>query len=229
MNYILLGLAGALAVANWLAVARGWRTVEYITKPATLLALLAFVVAAGGLKAGLIWFVVGLAFSLAGDIFLMLPQDLFRLGLWTFLVAHIAYIIGFNPLPPFKAQHLLVALLITVLVALPASQIYRRLAAGLQAGGRSNLKGPTLAYTFALSLMLISALFTMLRGSWLPVSAVAVSAGALLFLLSDGLLVWNRFIAPLPAGRVWVRVTYHLAQILIALGATVQFIIGPVT
>ena len=41
------------------------------------------------------WFVVALVFSLAGDVFLMLPnEDLFVPGLGSFLVGHVAYIVG---------------------------------------------------------------------------------------------------------------------------------------
>src|SRR4051794_41583322 len=41
------------------------------------------------------WFVAALVFSLAGDVFLMLPRDLFVAGLSAFLVAHLCYIAGF--------------------------------------------------------------------------------------------------------------------------------------
>ncbi|MBU0734217.1 MAG: lysoplasmalogenase, partial [Proteobacteria bacterium] len=39
---------------------------------------------------------IGLLFCLGGDVFLALPQDkMFRLGLVSFLIGHIFYIIGF--------------------------------------------------------------------------------------------------------------------------------------
>jgi uncharacterized membrane protein YhhN len=37
-------------------------------------------------------------------------------------------------------------------------------------------------------------------------------AGAALFLASDSVLAWNKFVRPLPFGRPAVMVTYHLAQ-----------------
>lgn len=39
--------------------------------------------------------IVGLLFSLAGDVFLMLPSDRFVAGLGSFLVAHLFYITAF--------------------------------------------------------------------------------------------------------------------------------------
>ena len=45
----------------------------------------------------------------------------------------------------------------------------------------------------------------------------AAAAGAVLFLVSDTVLAWNRFVRPFPSGPVAVHVTYHLAQGLLVL------------
>ena len=82
---------GVFALLDWLAVSRGIRALEYVAKPATLLALLAY--AAFGHASP--WLVAALVFSLLGDIFLMLPADLFLAGLAAFLIAHLAYIGAF--------------------------------------------------------------------------------------------------------------------------------------
>ena len=42
------------------------------------------------------WFVAALVLSLAGDVFLMLPKDLFVFGLGAFLLGHLAYIVGLH-------------------------------------------------------------------------------------------------------------------------------------
>jgi uncharacterized membrane protein YhhN len=47
----------------------------------------------------------------------------------------------------------------------------------------------------------------------------------LLFFISDTTLAYNKFVAPLPNGRVIVMITYHLGQILIVLGAALRFLI----
>ena len=93
--WTLLVVAAALAVGDWLAVARGNKRLEYVCKPGALAALIGVALALdpahGDVRA---WFVLALALSLAGDIFLMLPSDRFVAGLAAFLLAHVAYVIG---------------------------------------------------------------------------------------------------------------------------------------
>lgn len=50
-----------------------------------------------------------------------------------------------------------------------------------------------------------------------------VTAGALLFLLSDSVLAANRFHAPVPASGYIVWVAYYSGPVLIALGCTRAF------
>jgi alkenylglycerophosphocholine/alkenylglycerophosphoethanolamine hydrolase len=47
--------------------------------------------------------------------------------------------------------------------------------------------------------------------------------GAASFFISDSILAWNKFVTPLSRASFKVMVTYHLGQILIALGAATQF------
>jgi uncharacterized membrane protein YhhN len=230
MNYFFFLLALLIGLVDWIAVAKKWRTLEYIAKPATMLALIAFLIFNGGLSfdkrtVGMVWFILGIILSLAGDVFLMLPKEQFLAGLVSFLLAHVCYIIGLNPIPPLKTPHILVALLIAVLVALPAVQLYRRIAAGLQAGGKAGLKRPVMVYTIVISIMLASALFTMLRNTWNPWHAISVSGGAALFFLSDAILAWNRFVSPIKNGRLMNMFTYHMGQAFIALGAALHFLL----
>ena len=105
--FLLLALALAVAVADWIAVDRGSRLGEYVCKPAVMVVLIAAVLAMDPRDPGMqAWFVAALALSLLGDVFLMLPQDLFVQGLSAFLLAHIAYIVGLHvdgvePIPFF--------------------------------------------------------------------------------------------------------------------------------
>ncbi len=230
MSYFFFWLALAIGVVDWVAVAKDWPRVEYFAKPATMVALLAFVGVNGGFGplgasgTTMLWFTLALVFSLAGDIFLMLPKNLFIYGLVAFLTTHIFYITGFNPLPPLKTPQLLVAGLLVLLMLLPMSQIYRRIAQGLERDGNSKLKLPVLAYSLMISIMLLAALFTLLRGGWKPFHALAASAGAALFYLSDVILAWNRFVCPIPNGRVKNMIAYHAGQLLIILGAALHFL-----
>ena len=46
----------------------------------------------------------------------------------------------------------------------------------------------------------------------------------MLFFISDTLLAWNRFVAPIRHQRVLIMSTYHLGQMGLALGAALQFL-----
>jgi len=54
--------------------------------------------------------------------------------------------------------------------------------------------------------------------------ALLVSCGAVLFLASDGMLAWNRFVAPFPHVRLHIMYTYHLGQFGIMIGAALHFV-----
>jgi uncharacterized membrane protein YhhN len=221
MPYFFLALALLIAILDWIAVARSWKSLEYFAKPGVMLALLAWLWQVGGFQGQMLWFAAGLLFSMAGDIFLMLPREQFIAGLVAFLLAHLCYLGGFNPtLPPLN----LLSLVLALIVAITAAQIFRRVAGGLDTSGQSALKLPVLVYTIVISLMLLSALLTLLRPEWLPVPALLVSAGAMLFFLSDTFLAWNKFVTTLPNGKLRVIITYHMGQILIVLGAALHYL-----
>ena len=220
MNFLFLWIALLISLLDWIAVAMKWKKLEYFAKPGVMLALLAWMWQAGAISGQATWFAVGLFFSLAGDIFLMLPVEQFIAGLVAFLLAHLAYLVGFNPTaPPFNLASLSPA----VLLGLVAGQIYRAIAAGLAASNHIQLRLPVLIYSGAISLMLLSALLTLVRDEWNAGPALLVSAGALLFFLSDTFLAWNKFVAPLAYGKLRVIITYHLGQILIVIGAMIHF------
>lgn len=220
MSYAIFILPVSIAVIDWFAVARNNRRLEYFLKPGMMAALLVCLGLLGTRNAHFdqveIWFGLGLALSLVGDIFLMLPRERFIAGLVAFLLAHVAYVIGLNPaLPPLN----IASLLIFALMALVAAQFYRRIVAGLSERGLKRLKPPVEAYMIVISLMVVSALLTLLRTGWSPLSAMLFSAGALLFLLSDILLAWDHFVGRLSFGRTPRMIAYHLGQILLTLGA----------
>jgi len=224
MNYLFFGAAIILAITDWMAVARGWKNLEYFAKPATMVALLAFVIQNGGTTGGMLWFTVGLALSLAGDVFLMLPKEQFIAGLVSFLLAHVAYTIGLAPKLPREAPALMIAASLAIFIALAAGQIYRRVAGGLRASGKTSLRAPVLLYTIVISVMLFSASLTLLTDRWSSMDALTICAGAALFFLSDAILAWNKFVSPIRYGRVMNMISYHLGQLLIALGAALHFL-----
>lgn len=220
MTNLLLLLALGAAVIDWIAVAKNWKVVEYIFKPMTMLALLAWLWTTAGVQGVLILFALGIFFSLLGDVFLMLPANLFIPGLVAFLLAHIAYIRGFNQtLPPFS----LIALIPILIVFISFLLIYRKLSTGLTDHRQSGLKIPVFVYAIVISLMLLSAVFTFLKSDWVFPSTALVSIGALLFYISDAILAWNKFISPIQNGRLMNISTYHMGQILLITGVALNF------
>jgi uncharacterized membrane protein YhhN len=220
MFVMLIFIAIGFAILNWVAVDKGWKVLIYITKPATMLVLIAWMVFEVGVSGALIFFTLGLIFSMIGDICLMLPREQFIGGLVSFLLGHVCYIIGFDfEAPPITA----VTIAMAVGVALVALAVIRPLRAGLLAKGQKAFLQPVQIYAGVISLMLLSALVTLVRPEWEKTSAVLACLGAASFFLSDTLLAWNKFVTPISKGSLKVMITYHLGQILIALGAATQF------
>ena len=191
----LLGMAAVFAVADWLAVWRGSKPLEYLAKPLATAALV-------GVALTLVpedesmrtWFVVALVLSLAGDVFLMLPRNLFVAGLASFLLGHVAYVAGFG-----LGEAWPWILGVAVVGAAVGAPIVR----ALVGDGQRELLGPVLAYMAVISVMVACAI-----GNGDP----RAIAGAALFMLSDSLIAWNRFVRPLAWAPVTIMVTYHLGQ-----------------
>jgi len=197
LAWVLLGLAAVFAVGNWIAVAREAQGAIYVCKPAALAFLIAVALALDPTHADArAWFVVALAFSLLGDVLLMLPRDAFVFGLGAFLLGHVFYMVGLN-------LHSDGLWLLAIPVALVALVLGVRLVRGLRRGGHESLVPPVVAYVVVISAMASSAL----------ASGNALAAiGAALFMASDAMIGEQRFVRP----RAWVPVaimaTYHLGQ-----------------
>jgi uncharacterized membrane protein YhhN len=204
---VLLAVTVGCAVANWIAVAsEPERTaLVYFAKPATMIALIGVAIALDPFDPAVrAWFVAALVLCLAGDVFLMLPQDLFVAGLASFLLGHLCYVGGLVVAHRSWAA----TALGVVLVGLTLGRIAPRIVSAVRRTDQA-LVVPVLAYIAVISLMVITA-----WGSW---RAWAI-AGAVLFYASDATLAWNRFVRPLRHGHLAVMVTYHLGQIGLVLG-----------
>jgi len=203
-------LAGALALVDWFAVGRGIRALEYAAKPATLAALIVAAVALDPQVPGRrAWFVAALVLSLAGDVFLMLPErrrgpDLFVAGLASFLLAHVAYVAGFSVEGPSAGAVAGSALVVGVLAVVLGARIVRAAAASDGPAGAA----PVAVYVGVISTMVAFALAT--RES-------LAALGAVSFFLSDFLIGWTRFVGAVRGGRLAVITTYHVGQALLVL------------
>ncbi len=216
---ILLTFVFLSASLDWYAVHKGWKKLEYFLKPATMVFLFIFLFLMTGFQGIALWFGIGILFSLAGDVFLMLPKEQFIAGLVSFLLAHLAYIIGFNQsFPPLDAFGIIMAIILGIV----AARLYQYIAAGLVKQEKEFLLKPVLIYTGVIAIMLFSALLTLSRPEWDFRAAITVSVGAALFMLSDAILAWNKFVQPIKNGRVMNMAAYHLGQIILIYGVVMH-------
>jgi uncharacterized membrane protein YhhN len=203
---ILLMVAAVSGVLHLLAEYYGPKRFTYIFKPLTTILLIALAVLALPANTTYRIFVVfGLAFSLAGDIFLMLPSDHFVAGLVTFLAAHVAYLIAFSRGVAFGSRPLLLLPYFGVAVGV-LWFLWSRL-------GRFRL--PVVFYVGALVAMAWQAAGRAAIVETIP--AYAAATGAALFVVSDATLAINRFGKPFRTAQALVMSTYVAAQALIAL------------
>jgi uncharacterized membrane protein YhhN len=149
--------------------------------------------------------IVGLLFSLAGDIILMLPSDRFVPGLVSFLFAHVFYIVAFiyENGRDLSFWHFIPFLLYGCLML---RVLWPHL-------GRMRL--PVVVYMLAILIMGWTAasrhLLTEREGSLLAL------IGAILFIASDSFLALDRFKGHFRSAQLLILSTYFTAQWLIAL------------
>jgi uncharacterized membrane protein YhhN len=195
---VALVLAAGLAIGDWIAKATESLRLEYVCKPATLAMLIVVAVSLDPTSdARRAWFVAALIFSLAGDVFLMLPSDRFVAGLAAFLVGHLCYIAGFFFDGPAGVAIAVSAVIVVALLAPLALRILRALQS------EPAMRGPVSAYIVVIATMLALALAS---------GNVLAAVGAALFVSSDSMIAWDRFVHPFRGAPVAIMVTYHLGQ-----------------
>ena len=189
---------------------RGPRNQVYLFKPLTTILILLIAVQAITPEPALYKhaIIAGLVFSLAGDIFLMLPSDQFIAGLVSFLVGHLFYIraftsgtgFGFNwwLLPPFVVFGVV---------------IFRILSPHL-----GKMKAPVIAYMAVILVMAWQAWERLAQTG--QIGSVLASIGAVFFVVSDSALALDRFRGRFGSARAVALSTYYAAQWLIALSVT---------
>jgi uncharacterized membrane protein YhhN len=166
----------------------------------------------------------GLLFSLFGDVILQLSDlritlpvsnDLIFIGgLGAFLVTQLIYLIAFA-LPKGRNSIFGSRIYQTVLVLAYGICLFYLLYPGL-----GELKIPVIAYTLVILLMTLSALNRF--GKVSKNSYLLVAAGALLFLISDSLIAFNKFYMSFNFSGVFIMLSYVSAQYLIVLGCVRQ-------
>lgn len=219
--YIWLILALIFAAAEAIAVSKDTKRLEYVAKPAAMIFLFLWLYTTTGLTGIAFWFGLGILFSLAGDVLLMVPGDrMFLPGLVAFLLAHVLYTAGFMN----EASTLsLWSLILLVVIAINVRRLMQRIAGAMRARGQNSLVIPVTLYGTVISVMLFAALSTIYNPVWSTSAAFLVSLGAFFFCASDLMLAWNRFVSPLKNGHFWNITLYYLGQIGIVSGVVSQF------
>ena len=206
-----LGAAMAAIAGALLAAAdpgQGWRWLHWSGKP--LATALIFVLAWRARPAQSPRYrrriLAGIACSLLGDVLLMLPGDLFVPGLVAFLFGHLCFIAAFLGDSRFGAR----PLLLLASLGYGAVNLYL-----LWDAIGTSLRVPVIVYVLVLASMggqaLVRARLFAQRGDAQAPAARLAALGALMFLLSDSLLAWNRFHGAIPWSSLWVLSAYYLA------------------
>ncbi|RWN43194.1 MAG: lysoplasmalogenase [Mesorhizobium sp.] len=204
---LIFSLAAAMIYAFTLGMPSTLARSAAKTLAVAMLAVLA------GLQGGPLLLVAALALSAAGDAFLSRDgEKAFLGGLASFLVAHIVYValflrsgggLGVLGAEPWRGA---IALAMALFVVIMLAALWRRVG--------PSLRIPITVYIAAILAMGISALTT---------SNMWVIGGAVLFMVSDGLLATEKFlVAAISPHRAWMRFAvwalYYAAQLATTLG-----------
>lgn len=150
--------------------------------------------------------IIGLCLSLVGDIFLMIKKrDLFIYGLLFFLFAHLIYlyavinVIGLQ----INIQFLIPSLIGIIIInktLLPKT---------------GNKKPYVLIYAIVLFILLWQSLEGVKISA--DISSKLFATGVIMFVISDTLLAYKRFVVNIRFSQLYILSSYYAAQLLIAL------------
>ena len=197
--WVCLAIAAVMSMLDWVAVARDISVLEYVSKPVATAAFLATVIALDvGHDASWGWRMAAFVFCILGDVFLMLPKNLFVPGLASFAVAQVMFTISFA-MGDTSATRWIIAAIVAIPVALVLA---KRFVGAIRRSGHSDLVVPVSVYVMVITSMAVAAVAS---------GSVVAVAGATIFIVSDALIAETRFVKARPWHSVGIMVTYHLA------------------
>ena len=194
---------------------------QYISKPLIIPVLIGYFLSQTGIVASSLkrWIIAALFFSWGGDVLLMFqPKDeiFFLLGLSSFLLAHIFYIIFFHHVRVREGIKSNPWLLLVVAV-------YYEALIGWLSPYLGEMKLPVRIYGIVISFMFMLATHMLfIKNKW---AGQWMMTGALLFVMSDSVLASNKFYQPFELAGVLIMLTYGFAQLFIVEGA-IKYIRG---
>jgi uncharacterized membrane protein YhhN len=198
----------------------GNEALQYICKPLIIPVIIGFFYSnVHQITKGINKWITGALFcSLSGDVFLMFQDKkplFFLLGLSSFLLAHILYIIYFHHVRVKENVKGNPWFLVIVV-------LYYAVLTGVLSPYLGDMKLPVRIYGIVISFMFMLAMHMLFiknktAGRWMM-------QGALLFIISDSILAINKFYQPFDLAGILIMLTYGVAQFYIVKGAAYYFI-----
>ena len=193
------------------------KIIRFITKPFLMpLLMVYYILSISPITAVNGWVIGGLIGGFGGDVFLMLkpPEEAkmtLKLGLLSFLLGHICYIVVLIQLAAgFHDYQWWSAFLIIPFV------LYAAIITPILIKHTGPMTIPVVVYIAIIILMGVCTTF--LWGAVAVSSVIVLTIGAWLFIISDTINAYNRFVAKIKAERLFTMSTYILAQVLIVIG-----------
>lgn len=191
-----------------------WQSIYFFVKPLIMISLIGLYWSAAQPGERSVTALAAFFFSWGGDVFLLFTGDLFfMLGLASFLVSHIFYIVSYRQhrldegVGFYGVQKARYSFPIILAGTGLLTVLYPVL---------GDMKIPVTAYALVLVVMVLSALFRF--GFTSKSSFLMVLTGAILFMVSDSALAINKFLTPLKGAGLLIMSTYMAAQYLIVEG-----------
>ena len=212
---IFLALFVAACAIELLALTLDWQLAHFVSKPLIMLSLIGYYL--GRVSKRSLTFITALYFCWVGDVLLLFQtkgEIFFILGLVTFLIGHVLYILAYQQFRWNDKKNELIAtqkIRFCFPIILAGTGLIVILYPLL-----GDLKIPVLVYAIVLMVMVMTALFrygrTTVRSFWM------VFGGAAIFMSSDFLLAINKFYSPIYLSGLFIMLTYTTAQYLIVEG-----------
>ncbi|MDW3195387.1 MAG: lysoplasmalogenase [Cytophagales bacterium] len=214
-SYVLFSLYIAAAIVNVVARLLVLDAVAMYSKVLLMPLLIAYVYEAAKKNVTLLVLLLcaALIFSWGGDVALLYEGDTyFLLGMGSFLIAQLIYAYLFKKSIQLKIHwkwwYIAPVLLLTIGFL---SQVLPKAGA---------FQIPIAVYALAISVMAIAAIAR--HGKVGEKSFKLVVAGAIIFVISDCTIAWNKFVMPFELADAFVMLTYTTAQLLIVRGILIQ-------
>jgi uncharacterized membrane protein YhhN len=204
----------AVSFVYLLLIILGREDISWFLKPLLLPFLFLAVYSCGDFPSKK-FLLTALLFSWIGDVVLLFADKgelYFIIGLVSFLFSHIAYIILFSKQLRISSNRNKAIFW----VGITAIIVYLMVMLGVLLPRLGALKIPVIVYAIVLSTMLLFAFKGYLK--WNSPANIYILLGAVVFVISDSILAFDKFYEPLKFSSLLIMSTYITAQYLIVVG-----------